>query len=100
MGRDIHLGRPTIASGAIVPPRLLGTAGGSALAEFMDSASVAPRRADAVPHWDLDADVVVVGLGCAGASAAIEARTAGADVVILERAGAGGGTSAMSGGVL
>jgi hypothetical protein len=40
------------------------------MAEFMDSASVAPRRADAVPRWDVDADVVVVGLGCAGASAA------------------------------
>jgi succinate dehydrogenase/fumarate reductase flavoprotein subunit len=41
-----------------------------------------------------------VGLGCAGAAAAIEAARAGADVVCLERASAGGGTTSVSGGVL
>lgn len=35
-------------------------------------------------------DVVVVGFGVAGASAAIEARELGADVLIVERAAAGG----------
>jgi 3-oxo-5alpha-steroid 4-dehydrogenase len=40
----------------------------------------------------------VVGYGCAGASAAIGASELGADVVIVERAGAGGGASAMAGG--
>ena len=44
--------------------------------------------------------MLVVGFGCAGAAAAIEARAAGADVAVLERASGGGGTSAMSGGVL
>lgn len=42
--------------------------------------------------------MVVVGFGCAGACAAIEATEAGADVLVLERASGGGGTSAMSGG--
>jgi 3-oxo-5alpha-steroid 4-dehydrogenase len=56
------------------------------------------RKARTVRQWDLEADVVVVGFGCAGACAAIEAREAGADVLLLERASAGGGTSAMSGG--
>jgi 3-oxo-5alpha-steroid 4-dehydrogenase len=42
--------------------------------------------------------VVVVGYGCAGASAAIGAREVGADVLVIERAGAGGGASAMAGG--
>lgn len=54
-------------------------------------------RVDDVPHWDDEADVVVVGLGMAGACAAIEAA-ASADVLVLERAGAGGGTSAMAAG--
>jgi succinate dehydrogenase/fumarate reductase flavoprotein subunit len=51
-----------------------------------------------VPSWDDEADVVVVGLGAAGACAAIEARGAGAEVVVLERASGGGGTSALSTG--
>ena len=60
----------------------------------------AVRDADRVGAWDVEADVVVVGLGCAGACAAIEAAEAGGDVLVLERAGGGGGTSAMSGGLI
>lgn len=43
-------------------------------------------------------DVVVVGFGIAGGSAALEASRAGARVLLLERAAVHGGTSAMSGG--
>jgi 3-oxo-5alpha-steroid 4-dehydrogenase len=46
----------------------------------------------------MSADVIVLGFGCAGAAAAIEARAAGADVLVLEKASAGGGSSALSGG--
>jgi 3-oxo-5alpha-steroid 4-dehydrogenase len=49
--------------------------------------------------WNTEADVVVVGLGCAGACAAIEASDAGANVVVIDSAG-GGGTSANSGGLI
>ncbi len=49
--------------------------------------------------WDHEADVVVVGLGAAGASAAIEAASLGARVLVLDRLN-GGGASAMSGGVV
>ncbi|MDJ0847505.1 MAG: FAD-dependent oxidoreductase [Myxococcota bacterium] len=59
-----------------------------------------PRPASEIGRWDDVADVVVVGHGCAGACAAIEAARAGADVLVLERAGGGGGTSANSGGLL
>jgi succinate dehydrogenase/fumarate reductase flavoprotein subunit len=58
------------------------------------------RRAREIARWNVEADVVVVGLGCAGASAALEASAAGADVLVVERGSAGGGTSAMSGGVI
>jgi succinate dehydrogenase/fumarate reductase flavoprotein subunit len=54
---------------------------------------------DAGPFAD-DCEVLVVGLGAAGAAVGLEAAAAGADVLALERAGAGGGTSALSGGVL
>ena len=40
-------------------------------------------------RWDDAADVVVVGLGASGSCAAIEARLAGADVLVLERASGG-----------
>lgn len=58
------------------------------------------RDAREVRRWDREADVVVVGLGCAGACAAIEAAETGAETLVLERAGGGGGTSAMAGGLI
>jgi 3-oxo-5alpha-steroid 4-dehydrogenase len=48
---------------------------------------------------ELSADVIVVGFGAAGACAAIEAATAGASVVVLDRF-SGGGATALSGGVV
>lgn len=48
---------------------------------------------------DVVTDVLIVGMGCAGASAALEAARAGASVVALDRA-APGGSSAVSGGEL
>jgi len=54
----------------------------------------------AVPQtWDIQADVVVVGFGAAGACAALEAAAAGRDVVVLDRF-VGGGATALSGGVI
>jgi 3-oxo-5alpha-steroid 4-dehydrogenase len=61
---------------------------------------IEPTAASAVNGWDDEADVVVVGLGCAGACATIEAAEAGAEVLVLEAAAMGGGTSAMSGGLI
>lgn len=49
--------------------------------------------------WDRHADVVVIGLGGAGGSAAIEARAHGADVVLLDRFGGGGATGKSAGAV-
>lgn len=49
--------------------------------------------------WDLEADVVVIGFGAAGACAALEAAAAGADVIVLDRF-CGGGATALSGGIV
>jgi succinate dehydrogenase/fumarate reductase flavoprotein subunit len=51
--------------------------------------------------WDLETDVLVAGYGAAGCAAAIEARRAGAEVLVLEKMPAGkeGGNSRVSGGV-
>jgi 3-oxo-5alpha-steroid 4-dehydrogenase len=55
-----------------------------------------PRPVSTIESWHDEADVVVVGYGGAGVCAALEAALAGADVLALERAGGGGGTTAMS----
>ena len=50
-------------------------------------------------EWDLQADVVVVGFGAAGACAALEAAAAGCSVLVLDRF-TGGGATALSGGIV
>ncbi|NBC37794.1 FAD-binding protein [Novosphingobium sp. FSY-8] len=51
--------------------------------------------------WDLEVDVAVLGSGGAALTAAVSAHDFGAkDVVILEKTGMVGGTTAMSGGML
>ena len=49
--------------------------------------------------WDREVDVLVVGFGGAGASAAIEAASEGVEVMAVDRFG-GGGATAISGGVV
>lgn len=58
------------------------------------------RRLREIPRFDREVDVLVMGLGMAGASVALEAKAAGADVLVVERGGAGGGASALSGGLI
>ncbi|MBU73674.1 MULTISPECIES: FAD-dependent oxidoreductase [Spongiibacter] len=55
-----------------------------------------PLRASAVPHWDIETDIAIVGFGGAGACAAIEAADAGATVQLFELASASGGSTALS----
>jgi len=51
-----------------------------------------------VLRWSVETEVIVVGFGAAGASAAIEAARAGAHVTLFEATSGNGGTSALSGG--
>lgn len=57
-----------------------------------------PLPLEQVPQWDFETDVAIVGFGATGACAAIEARTAGARVMLFERSSGSGGASALSGG--
>ncbi|QLY30495.1 FAD-binding protein [Nocardia huaxiensis] len=49
--------------------------------------------------WDASADVVIVGYGGAGVSAALAARAGGAEVLAIDRY-LGGGATALSGGIV
>ncbi len=53
-----------------------------------------------VECWHQEVEILVVGLGVAGAAATLEATSQGASTLVIERGGGGGGTSAMSGGVV
>jgi len=65
-------------------------------------AAALPVLANAAPQpagWDREVDIVVVGGGSAGVTAAVTAVDAGSEVVLLERAPILGGTTRKSGGV-
>jgi 3-oxo-5alpha-steroid 4-dehydrogenase len=64
----------------------------------MTEASLRPwlRPFENYSDFYLSTDVVVCGYGGAGASAALEARRSGAQVLVLERASGGGGSTQMS----
>nr|MBP7910275.1 FAD-dependent oxidoreductase [Pseudomonadales bacterium] len=51
-------------------------------------------------NWAYETDVVVVGSGAGALTAAVRARDLGLEVLVIEKTGQYGGSSAMSGGVL
>ncbi len=74
--------------------------GGVGAAAAGVAAGVAAVPGQEITAWDAVTDVLVVGSGAAGLCAAIEARAAGAEVLLIESLPRFGGSSAMSGGVV
>lgn len=62
------------------------------------AASATEARASEPEHWDEECDVLIIGSGYAGLSAAYEAIDAGASVKIIEKLDIPGGNSMISGG--
>jgi 3-oxo-5alpha-steroid 4-dehydrogenase len=74
-------------------------AGASVLAGCGSDSSAAPAASFWLPtKWDGESDLVVLGFGAAGASAAYHAAKAGAAVTVLDASATGGGDTASSGG--
>ena len=84
--------------GKIKRREVLAGMGATALATLAAGSAAMPRSS--ISRWDLETDVLVAGSGSAGASAAIESRLAGAEVLMVEALTKLGGSSAMSGGVV
>lgn len=73
---------------------------GMAAAGVFGGAKPAWAQTSVPEQWDREADVVIVGAGGTGIVAAIEALEADATVIVLEKAGDVGGTTALSGGII
>jgi len=78
--------------------RFLGAAlGAGAVGTGVMAFGAKEAHAIAAPKkWDKRVDVVVIGSGCAGLAAAIEAKKAGADVLLLEKMPFLGGNTGVS----
>ena len=79
-----------------------GTAAGAVAVTAAGTLSgCAPATPSNLPEkWDMEADVVIVGFGGAGAAAAIEAARAGSKVLVLETKPVGGGSTVLCGGLV
>jgi 3-oxo-5alpha-steroid 4-dehydrogenase len=66
----------------------------------MDPNDVTPCDAGDITSWDQTVDVIVVGFGAAGSTAAFTAAATGAEVLVTERAGGYGGAAALAEGIV
>ena len=69
-------------------------------AVFSSAGILASTASAQTRKWDETFDVIVVGSGFAGLAAAIEAKKAGANVIVLEKMPTAGGNSIINGGIL
>ena len=83
--RDFVKGAAAVASLAIGGAALTGRPAEAAWGDL-------PQK------WDQTADVVIIGSGFAGLAAALEARNAGSDVLVIEKMPVHGGNSVINGG--
>ncbi|MBL8313513.1 MAG: flavocytochrome c [Rubrivivax sp.] len=75
-----------------------GVAAGAALGSLAAPLTAQAACAAAPQTWDQTTDVLVVGTGFAGLTAAIEARLAGAEVLVIDKMPVHGGNSIINGG--
>ena len=88
----------TTRQGGVGRRSFIGVAGAvtaGTLGAMVRPAAATPTSA---PRFDAEYDVVVCGSGMAGLGTALFSRWQGNEVVVLEKAGSVGGTTAKSGG--
>lgn len=90
-------------TGATITSNAILNAVGDAVTQAggnVDTLKAVEVEKEAAKDETLEADVVIIGAGAAGMSAALEASNAGAKVIILEKQGIPGGATTLSGGKL
>lgn len=85
-------------SGATISSNAIKSAAAAALAKACTSLGEGKTEDDTVSEETLEADVVVLGAGGAGMTAAIEAAHAGKSVIVVEKASMTGGNTVRSTG--
>lgn len=98
--RDFLKGAAIGAVGIASAGILGGCTSGTGAPPPTAAATPAPESTGASIVWDREVDVIIVGSGGTGVSAAYESAKAGANTLILEKAGIAGGTTNYSGGVM
>lgn len=97
--KNVQWNRRDFLKGALAGAAGLATLGVTGCAP-QTSAAAQDAGPQSVPEtWDREVDVIVVGSGGSGLSAAIEASGAGADTLVLEKGAMVGGTTALSAGI-
>jgi hypothetical protein len=89
--------RATHESGITRRDVVTGGAAGLGAAALLGTTEAGAQQPRGETRWDHEYDVVVVGAGCAGLTAAIRARDAGASVLVVEAAFDVGGRMLHSG---
>ena len=88
-------------SGGITRRKVLAGAGGAAsLGVLATQTGCTERMSGGSVTWDQVTDVIVVGTGIGGATAALTAKDNGDDVIIVDKAGFFGGTSSKTAAVI
>lgn len=76
---------------------LLKAAGATAGLVMVGGLNVPQANANTKTKWDKQYDVIIAGSGFAGCAAAIEAKRAGANTIVIEKMAVFGGNSAING---
>lgn len=91
----------TVASATVTSEGIIEAVNDAIVQAGADPTALTPAASeskDSVESIEKTADVIVVGGGLAGLSAAVTAKQSGAEVILIEKLPAVGGSSAMSGG--
>lgn len=94
--RRNFIGKTALAGAALAGLGLVGCAP----QETKDQGQATQQTGSLPENWDAEADVIVLGAGGTGLSAACAAAEAGASVIVYEEDVKSGGTTALSGGVI